>query len=136
MAVRTAADMGATVINVSSVACLPAQDALDDRALGAALAYAVDVKNVVVVAAAGNVGACGPVPRPESRGGSRAARPARTGSDVNVVVSPAWYDEYRPDGRLGRPRRRAVDSSAWRGRGSTSPHRERTSCRWIPTAKG
>ena len=56
MAVRTAADMGATVINVSSVACVSAADALDDRALGAALSYAVDIKNVVVVAAAGNVG--------------------------------------------------------------------------------
>ncbi|MGV0803234.1 type VII secretion-associated serine protease, partial [Mycolicibacterium elephantis] len=62
-AVRTAADMGATVINVSSVACLPAEDALDDRALGAALAYAVDVKNAVVVAAAGNVGGPGQCPQ-------------------------------------------------------------------------
>ena len=54
-AVRTAADLGATVINISSVAC--ARDsALDDRPLGAALAYAVDTKNVVVVAAAGNAG--------------------------------------------------------------------------------
>jgi membrane-anchored mycosin MYCP len=39
MAVRSAADMGATVINVSSVACLPADGGLDDRALGAALSY-------------------------------------------------------------------------------------------------
>ena len=62
MAVRTAADVGATVINVSTVACLPAQGDLDDRALGAALAYAVDVKNVVVVAAAGNVGSSGQCP--------------------------------------------------------------------------
>ena len=45
MAVRTAADLGATVINVSTVACLSTKDELDDRALGAALAYAVDVKN-------------------------------------------------------------------------------------------
>ena len=52
MAVRTAADMGATVINVSTVACVPVGDTLDDRALGAALAYAVDVKNAVVVTAA------------------------------------------------------------------------------------
>lgn len=93
MAVRTAADMGATVINVSSVACLPAQGGLDDRALGAALSYAVDVKNVVVVAAAGNVGGPGQCPDQNP-----AAEPARTGlpnwDDLNVVVSPAWYDEY------------------------------------------
>ena len=56
-AVRTAADLGASVINISSVACTRADSALDDRALGAALSYAVDTKNVVVVAAAGNAGA-------------------------------------------------------------------------------
>ena len=93
MAVRTAADMGATVINVSTVACLPAQGDLDDRALGAALAYAVDVKNVVVVAAAGNVGASGQCPDQNPK-----ADPLRPGqpnwSDVNAVVSPGWYDEY------------------------------------------
>ncbi len=37
-AVRTAADLGASVINISSVACVPVAAALDDRALGAALA--------------------------------------------------------------------------------------------------
>ena len=51
------ADLGASVINISSVACARVGSALDDRALGAALAYAVDVKNTVVVVAAGNVGA-------------------------------------------------------------------------------
>jgi len=55
-AVRTAADLGALVINISSVACVSAASVLDDRALGAALAYAVDVKNAVVVAPAGNTG--------------------------------------------------------------------------------
>lgn len=89
MAVRTAADMGATVINVSSVACLPAEDALDDRALGAALAYAVDVKNAVVVAAAGNVGGTGQCPQQNP---AQAGRPDWSG--VHVVVSPAWYDDY------------------------------------------
>jgi membrane-anchored mycosin MYCP len=90
MAVRSAADMGATVINISSVACLPASTELDDRALGAALAYAVDVKNVVVVAAAGNVGgSC----RDQNPPGDP-ARPGRPNwADVKVVVTPAWYDE-------------------------------------------
>ncbi|MCW2514203.1 MAG: serine protease [Mycobacterium sp.] len=92
-AVRTAADVGATVINISSVACMPADQSLDDRSLGAALAYAVDVKNVVVVSAAGNVGGAGqcreqnPPPDP--------AHPGRPDWDaVDVVVSPAWYDDY------------------------------------------
>jgi membrane-anchored mycosin MYCP len=93
MAVRTAADMGATVINVSSVACLPADGDLDDRALGAALSYAVDVKNVVVVAAAGNVG--GPGQCPEKNPAADPVRPGRPNwDDVLVVASPAWYDDY------------------------------------------
>lgn len=84
-AVRTAADLGASVINISSVACVPVASALDDRALGAALAYAVDVKNAVVVAAAGNTGGAAQCP------------PQRADVDwqsVTVAVSPAWYDDY------------------------------------------
>lgn len=83
MAVRTAADMGATVINISSVAC--ATGALDDGALGAALAYAVDTKDVVVVAAAGNVGGAGQCPQQAAGAGWDSA---------TVAVSPAWYDDY------------------------------------------
>ncbi|OBF63328.1 type VII secretion-associated serine protease mycosin [Mycobacterium sp. 852002-51971_SCH5477799-a] len=83
-AVRTAADLGASVINISSVACAPAASALDDRALGAALAYAVDVKNAVVVAAAGNSGA----------GQCPAQRADATWQTITVAVSPAWYDDY------------------------------------------
>ena len=93
MAVRTAADAGATVINISSVACIPADDEIGDGALGAALGYAVDVKNVVVVAAAGNVGGPGlchdqnPPPNP--------SRPGLPDWDaVKVVASPSWYDDY------------------------------------------
>ncbi|GAB1813842.1 type VII secretion system ESX-4 serine protease mycosin MycP4 [Mycobacterium sp. MUNTM1] len=84
-AVRTAADLGASVINISSVACAPVASALDDRALGAALAYAVDVKNAVVVAAAGNTGGAGQCP-PQ--------RADATWQTITVAVSPAWYDDY------------------------------------------
>jgi membrane-anchored mycosin MYCP len=84
-AVRTAADLGASVINISSVACVPVASALDDRALGAALAYAVDVKNAVVVAAAGNTGGSAQCP----------AQPSdATWQTITVAVSPAWYDDY------------------------------------------
>lgn len=93
MAVRTAADMGATVINVSTVACAAAPADLDDRALGAALAYAVDVRNAVVVAAAGNVGGLGQCP--DQNPPTDPAHPGQPNWEtVNVVVSPAWYDEY------------------------------------------
>lgn len=104
-AVRTAADLGASVINISSVACVPVdsgliesgligsgliesgldESGLDDRALGAALAYAVDVKNAVVVAAAGNTGGSGQCP---------GARPEKAGGTATVAVSPPWYDDY------------------------------------------
>lgn len=88
-AVRTAADMGATVINISTVACVPVGTPLDDGALGAALAYAVDVKNVVVVAAAGNVGGAGQC---EHQNPTQPGRPEW--NDVKAVVSPAWYDDH------------------------------------------
>jgi membrane-anchored mycosin MYCP len=84
-AIRTAADLGASVINISSVACVPVASSLDDRALGAALAYAVDAKNAVVVAAAGNTGGAGPCP-PQ--------RPGATWQTATVIASPAWYDDY------------------------------------------
>jgi membrane-anchored mycosin MYCP len=84
-AVRTAADLGASVINISSIACVPAGTALDDRALGAALAYAVDVKNAVIVAAAGNTGGAAQCP---------AQPPGATWQSATVAVSPAWYDDY------------------------------------------
>lgn len=84
-AIRTAADLGASVINVSSVACVPVASPPDDRALGAALAYAVDVKNAVIVAAAGNTGGAAQCP-PQ--------RPDATWQTVTVVASPAWYDDY------------------------------------------
>jgi membrane-anchored mycosin MYCP len=84
-AVRTAADLGASVINISSVACVPVDSALDDRTLGAALAYAVDVKNAVVVAAAGNTGGAAQCPRQAADA---------TWETATVAVSPAWYDDY------------------------------------------
>jgi membrane-anchored mycosin MYCP len=88
-AVRTAADAGATVINVSTVACASADASIADEELGAALAYAVDVKNVVVVAAAGNTG---------GDGGCDGQNPTIGGvpdwDGVGVAASPSWYDDY------------------------------------------
>jgi membrane-anchored mycosin MYCP len=73
------------VINISSVACVPLASAPDDRALGAALAYAVELKNAVVVAAAGNTGGAGQCPPQRSDA---------TWQTVTVVASPPWYDDY------------------------------------------
>ena len=106
-AVRTAADMGATVINVSSVACLPADGGLDDRPLGAALAYAVDVKNVVVVAAAGNVG--GPGQCPEQNPATDPAQARATGLGPRERRRQSGLvRRLRVDRRIGRPAWSAV----------------------------
>ena len=92
MAVRTAADLGATVINISSVACT-AGAALRDRALGAAVAYAVDAKDAVVVVAAGNVGPGGNCPQ-QNPAPDPARRPEPDWETADVAVSPGWYDDY------------------------------------------
>jgi membrane-anchored mycosin MYCP len=83
-AVRMAADLGASVINISSVACIATGSVFDDGELGAALAYAVDTKDSVVVVAAGNSGA-GQCPAQDAEA---------TWDSATVVVSPAWYDDY------------------------------------------
>ena len=49
-----AADLGARVINISAVTCLPANKTVDQSELGAALQYAAVDKDAVIVAAAGN----------------------------------------------------------------------------------
>ncbi|CAM3793952.1 type VII secretion-associated serine protease mycosin [Smaragdicoccus niigatensis] len=79
-AIRYAADSGATVINLSEVACAPD---MNDASLGAAVQYAAVVKDVVIVAAAGNNDVCH-----VAEGGQRSWESVRT------IVSPAWYDEY------------------------------------------
>ncbi|MFG1794379.1 type VII secretion-associated serine protease mycosin [Nocardia sp. NPDC049149] len=83
-AVVRAVDMGATVINISEVACSTAGTDTADSALGAAVKYAYD-RNVVVVAAAGNLqqdGAC----KDQNEGTGWAS--------VRTVASPAWFTPY------------------------------------------
>ncbi|MDQ3990123.1 MAG: type VII secretion-associated serine protease mycosin, partial [Actinomycetota bacterium] len=78
--VRAVETPGVTVINISEAACFPTgpADDLPDRALQAAVRYAVD-KDVVVVAAAANVDDAECQHNPE--GG------------VGTIVSPAWFDQ-------------------------------------------
>lgn len=91
-AIVRAVGLGATVINISEVACGSAGSDLFDKQLGAAVKYAFD-RNVVVVAAAGNLIAnsqCSqqnPPPNP--------AEPGLRGWDtVTTIASPAWYTPY------------------------------------------
>jgi membrane-anchored mycosin MYCP len=60
-AIVHAADLGARVINISAITCLPADRTIDQAALGAAIRYAAVTKDAVIVAAAGNSGPTGSV---------------------------------------------------------------------------
>ncbi|GFG67523.1 putative protease [Mycobacterium kubicae] len=91
-AITRAVGMGATVINLSEVACSPVGAGLDDAQLGRAVRYAFE-HNVVVVAAAGNFnnqGLCktqNAMPDPNM--------PLRSGwESVRTIASPAWFNDY------------------------------------------
>ncbi|MCZ8380189.1 type VII secretion-associated serine protease mycosin [Mycobacterium sp. CPCC 205372] len=92
LAVVRAVDLGATVLNLSELACAPVSVGIDDAELGRAVRYAFE-RNVVVVAAAGNV---------DERGACRVQNvsadpnlPAETAwSTVQTLASPAWFDDY------------------------------------------
>ncbi|MEV1135361.1 type VII secretion-associated serine protease mycosin [Rhodococcus coprophilus] len=90
-ALRRAVDLGATVVNISEVACRTVSEGLFDGPLGAAVQYATDVEDVVVVVAAGNSDAC-------RAGNPGSSDPAAPGADpwdsVITLASPAWYDDY------------------------------------------
>jgi len=88
-AIVHAANIGANVINVSEAACVKVTRPVDESTLGAAVNYAVNVKNVVVIVAAGNTGSdCTQNPPPD------AAKPndPRGWQEVQTIVTPAWYD--------------------------------------------
>ncbi|OBK21570.1 type VII secretion-associated serine protease mycosin [Mycobacterium asiaticum] len=91
-AITRAVNMGATVINLSEVACSPVGAGLDDAQLGRAVRYAFE-RNVVVVAAAGNFNSQGlcknqnVMPDPNM--------PLRSGwNSVRTIASPAWFNDY------------------------------------------
>lgn len=93
-AVVRAVELGATVINISEVACGGSAAGLGDDALGRAVKYAFD-RNVVVVASAGNVGT-----------GSACATQNETPGAPSTIASPARFAEHviavaatEPDGR-------------------------------------
>lgn len=96
-AIVRAADLGARVINISTVTCLPANKTVDQTELGAALKYAAVQKDAVIVAAAGNTkggmttgSAC------ESNPLTDPARPddPRNWAGVTAVSIPSWWQPY------------------------------------------
>ncbi|MEU9805356.1 type VII secretion-associated serine protease mycosin [Mycobacterium sp. NPDC050853] len=92
LAIVRAVDLGATVINLSEVACAPAGVQIDDAALGRAVRYAYE-RNVVVVAAAGNTGNDGACKTQNEIIDPN--RPIDTAwSTVKTVASPAYFSQY------------------------------------------
>lgn len=91
-AIRAAVDAGAGIINISEVACVPAGTVLADDTLGGAVRYAAVDHDVVVVAAAGNVGdSCAD----QNPAGPDASVPGDDGWDgVRTIASPAWYGDH------------------------------------------
>jgi membrane-anchored mycosin MYCP len=99
-AIVHAADLGARVITVSTVTCLPVDRNVDQAGLGAALRYAAVEKDVVIVAAAGNNGQTGSV---GGGGGSCESNPLtdlgrpqdpRNWAGVTSVSVPSWWQPY------------------------------------------
>ncbi|ORV55525.1 subtilase [Mycobacterium europaeum] len=110
-AIVHAADLGARVIDISTLTCLPADRPVDQAALGAAIRYAAVEKDAVIVAAAGNTGLTGSVAGGtscESNPLTDLSRPddPRNWAGVTSVSIPSVWQPYvlsvgslTPDGR-------------------------------------
>ncbi|WP_157680467.1 type VII secretion-associated serine protease mycosin [Mycobacterium dioxanotrophicus] len=89
------ANMGARVINMSVVACIPAAHPIDQTNLAVAVRYAAVVKDVLLVAAAGNVGAgnadCQLNPDFDSL---NSPDDPRNWNHVVAVSTPSWFYDY------------------------------------------
>jgi membrane-anchored mycosin MYCP len=92
LAITRAVDLGATVINLSEVACAPVAAGLDDAAVGHAVRYAYE-RNVVVVAAAGNFNTQSMCSAQNVMADPN--QPLNKGWDtVGTIASPAWFSDY------------------------------------------
>jgi membrane-anchored mycosin MYCP len=98
-AIVHAADLGARVINISAITCLPADRNVDQAELGAAIRYAAVDKDAVIVAAAGNSGSTGSGfagASCESNPLTDLGRPddPRNWAGVTSVSVPSWWQPY------------------------------------------
>jgi membrane-anchored mycosin MYCP len=91
-AIVHAANMGASVINISDVECMSARNVIDQRVLGAAVRYAAVDKNAVIVAAAGDSSKkdCKQNPNFDPL----QPNDPRDWSAVTTVVTPSWFSDY------------------------------------------
>ncbi|MGV9799948.1 type VII secretion-associated serine protease mycosin [Mycobacterium sp. NPDC003449] len=91
-AIVRAVDLGATVVNLSEAACAPVGTDIDDTAVGQAVRYAFD-RNVVVVAAAGNIAQQGNCSAQNGMGDPNLPL-SDAWASVRTVASPAWFSDY------------------------------------------
>jgi len=91
------ANAGVRVINLSVVACIPVLKPVDQTTLGAAVRYAFKVKDVVLVAAAGNLGDktagnsdCQQNPDVDAT----STKDPRNWSGVVTISTPSWFTDY------------------------------------------
>lgn len=90
-AIVHAANLGATVINISGVSCISALRPVDQTSLGAAVWYASVVKDVVIVAAAGNTqGEC--LQNPLYNAGK--PKDPRDWGGVVTISAPSWFSDF------------------------------------------
>lgn len=86
------ANLGAKVINISVMSCVPVGKPLDQTALGEAVRYAAVERDAVIITAAGNAGTegcTGQNPDPVVGG------PDPLGWDsVKTIATPAWFTDY------------------------------------------
>ncbi len=91
-AIVHAANMGASVINISDVTCMSARNIIDQRALGAAVRYAAVDKNAVIVAAAGDTSKKDCKQNPAHN--PLQPDDPRNWNAVTTVVTPSWFSDY------------------------------------------
>ncbi|SLE99334.1 peptidase S8 and S53, subtilisin, kexin, sedolisin [Mycobacteroides abscessus subsp. massiliense] len=99
-AIVKAANAGARVINISVIACIPANQPIDQTALALAVRYATVEKGALIVAAAGNVGG-GAAAAGETEGCQQNPlydpgfpNDPRNWDHVTTVSSPGWFYDY------------------------------------------
>lgn len=93
-AVVHAANTGARVINMSVVACIPVLKPVDQTTLGAALRYAAVDKDVVIVAASGNVANQDCAQNPDIDATASSPEKYRNWNGVVTISTPAWFSNY------------------------------------------
>ncbi len=96
-AVVRAADLGATVIAITTTTCLSPDNLGDQQTLGAALRYAAIDKDVVIVAAAGDSASTGGPGAPcasNPLGDPDQPNDPRNWAGVGSVSVPSWWRQY------------------------------------------